>query len=128
MAWFPAAVMAVTCPDNGNLTEPSVSPGTGTTATTFTFSVKYQDNLAETPDWIRVYFSSGLVRTLNLQSGSLATGAIYSRTVSGATLGVGTWGVTFRVQPGTQPAPILTCEVSGGSVTVTTLPSSDCRR
>src|SRR4029079_378104 len=39
MAWFPAAVMAVTCPDNGNLTEPSVSPTTGTTATTFTFTV-----------------------------------------------------------------------------------------
>ena len=69
--------MAVTCPDNGSLTEPSVSPGSGTTATNFTFSVKYQDNLGEAPTWIRVYLTPGTFsRGLNLQSGSLPTGAI----------------------------------------------------
>ena len=96
MAWFPTAVLAVSCPDNGNLTGPSVSPGSGTTTTAFTFSVTYQDNLGETPDWVRVYLTGGspFNRALNLQSGSLTTGAVYSRTF---VVPAGTWSVTFRV-------------------------------
>ena len=121
MAWFPASVLAVSCPDNGSLTQPSVSPGSGTTTTAFTFSVTYQDNAGEAPSSIRVYLTPGNVaRRLNLQSGSLTTGAVYSRTFSVA---AGTWNVTFRVTPSTQTGTPQTCEVSGGSITVSPPPT-----
>ena len=47
---FVIPVLAVSCPDNGSLTNGSVSPGSGTASTNFTFSVTYQDNAGETPD------------------------------------------------------------------------------
>ena len=67
---FVAPVLAITCPDNGNLTAGSVSPASGTSATNFTFSVTYQDTAGETPDSIRVYLSDGTSRRLNLASGT----------------------------------------------------------
>ena len=68
LLWFVVPVLAVTCPDNGNLTNPVRSPRhPGTTATNFTFSVTYQDNAGERADSIRVYFSDGTPdRRLNL--------------------------------------------------------------
>ncbi|MFI5415582.1 MAG: hypothetical protein ACHQ16_08060, partial [Candidatus Lutacidiplasmatales archaeon] len=114
-------VLAVSCPDNGSLTNPSVSPGSGTTATTFTFSVTYQDNAGETPDSTRVYFSDGTNRRLFLTSGSLTTGAVYSRSLSG--FSNGTRSTIFRVTPGTQAGTPLTCEVPGGSFTVGPAPT-----
>ena len=45
LPWFAAPVLAVSCPDNGSLTNANVSPGSGTLSTNFTFSVTYQDNL-----------------------------------------------------------------------------------
>ena len=41
---FVAPVLAVTCPDNGNLTNGNSSPNSGTTNTNFHFTVTYQDN------------------------------------------------------------------------------------
>jgi Bacterial SH3 domain len=117
MAWYPASVLAVTCPDNGSLTGPSVSPGSGTTTTAFTFSVTYQDNAGETPTSIRVSLDgpSSFYTDLAYQSGRLRRGAIYSRTF---TVPAGTWNVTFWVEPSTQPGTPQTCQVSGSSVTV----------
>jgi proline dehydrogenase len=66
---FVAPVLAITCPDNGNLTGGSVSPASGTTATNFTFSVTYQDNLGETPDSIL----ESLVKRLGLPAVRAAT-------------------------------------------------------
>ena len=57
LPWFVVPTLAVSCPDNGSLTNASVSPGSGTTNTSFTFSVTYQDNAGETPDLIRVYLT-----------------------------------------------------------------------
>ena len=113
---FVAPVLAITCPDNGNLTGGSVSPASGTTATNFTFSVTYQDTAGETPDSIRVIFSDGTSRRLNLVSGNLTTGAVYNRVLSG--FSNGTRSTIFRVTPGTQTGTPATCEVSGGSFTV----------
>ena len=59
-------------------------------------------------------------RGLNLQSGSLPTGAIYSRSF---TVAAGTWNVTFRVEPSTQPGTPQTCEVSGGTIQVSPPPT-----
>ena len=59
LLWFVAPVLAVSCPDNGSLTNAQVTPSSGTTSTNFTFSVTYQDNAGETPASIRVYFSDG---------------------------------------------------------------------
>ena len=71
LLWFVVPVLAVTCPDNGSLTNPQVTPTSGTTATNFTFSVTYQDNAGEAPTSIRVYFSDGTPdRRLNLASGN----------------------------------------------------------
>jgi hypothetical protein len=106
LPWLVVPASAITCPDNGSLTNAQVAPP-GPGGTTFTFSVTYQDTAGETPDWIRVYLTPGTVsRRLFLVSGSLATGAVYSRSFAVAT---GTWFVMFRVQPGTLPAPAQTC-------------------
>ena len=114
---FAPAVLAVSCPDNGSLTAPSVTPNSGTPSTNFTFSVTYQDNLGEDPDFIRVFLDgpNPFNRRLLQQSGSLTTGAVFSRTF---TVPVGTWSIIIRAQPGTQPAPPATCEVSAGTITV----------
>jgi Bacterial SH3 domain len=112
----------VTCPDNGSLSNANVSPGSGTTSTNFTFSVTYQDNAGDTPDSIRVYFSDGTSRGLNLASGSLPTGAVYSRTLTFGSNG--TRSFVVRVTPGTQTVdPKQTCELSGGSFTVAPAPT-----
>ena len=86
---FVAPVLAVTCPDNGNLTAGSVSPASDTSATNFTFSVTYQDTAGEAPDSIRLYLSDGTNRRLNLTSGTLAGGALYTRVLSGFANGTG---------------------------------------
>ena len=45
MAWFPMSALAATCPgDFRQLCQAAVTPGSGTTSTTFTFSVVYQDS------------------------------------------------------------------------------------
>ena len=54
---FVVPALAVTCPDNGTLTNANVTPGSGSTSTKFTFSVTYQDNLGEAPTSARVYLS-----------------------------------------------------------------------
>ena len=45
MAWFPTSALAATCPgDFRQLCQAAVTPSSGTTSTTFTFSVVYQDS------------------------------------------------------------------------------------
>ena len=56
---YVAPVLAVTCPDNGSLTNESASPASGTTNTNFTFSVRYQDNLGETPQRVWIRYAAG---------------------------------------------------------------------
>ena len=87
LLWFVVPVLAVSCPDNGSLTNPQVTPDVGDDRRpNFTFSVTYQDNAGEAPTSIRVYFSDGTPdRRLNLASGNLTTGAVYSRTLTFAT-------------------------------------------
>ena len=116
---FVAPVLAVTCPDNGSLTDGAVSPSSGTTNTNFHFTVVYQDNAGETPASIRVFFNGANGRQLNLESGTLQTGATYGRT---RTRPAGTWTITFVVDPGTDGVT-TTCSVSGGTITVTNPPT-----
>src|SRR3954451_24315753 len=72
------------------------SPGSGTTATTFKFSVTYVDNAGCDPTRIRVTIVG--VGTFGLsRDGSTAQGPRYSRTMK---LPVGTWSYRFDAQSG----------------------------
>src|SRR6476646_8451921 len=74
MAWFPATVAARTC---GTLTinNGTVNPGSGTTSTQFTFTVKVADTSGAAPQWVRV----------NVNGTSTALTATGSNFVSGVT-------------------------------------------
>ena len=95
---FVVPVLAVTCPDNGSLTEGSVSPGSGTTNTNFQFSATYRDTAGETPQrvWIK-YAGAGQPDIIDLSgSGDLTAGIVYSGTTK---LKAGSYDIRIRVMP-----------------------------
>lgn len=61
---FVVPVLAVSCPDNGTLTQGNVSPSSGTTNTNFHFTVVYQDDAGDTPSLIQVTFDGANGRRL----------------------------------------------------------------
>ena len=102
MAWFPAAVMAVACPGIGNLTSRRCRPYRRHRDDAFTFSVKYQDNVGETPDrdpCLPVIQVSSRIDWI-CSRGSLTTGAILLADDHGAA--VGTWTRHVPGASGTQ--------------------------
>jgi hypothetical protein len=112
-----APVAAVTCPDNGSLTNGAVSPGTGTTSTTFVFSAVYQDAAGETPSRVWARFANGGPDIVDMGgSGNLQTGVTY---VGSSKLPAGSWSIRIRVIP----AGVTTfCQLSV-PVTVTVAPT-----
>ena len=101
--------LAITCPDNGNLTNASISPGSGTTATNFTFSVTYQDNAGEPPQRVWARFAGGPDIVDLSGSGNLQTGVVYS---GSSTLPAGTWTIRLPSPTG-RSDPNLSAECHG---------------
>ena len=108
---FVVPALAITCPDNGNLTNADVSPGSGNTNTDFEFSVTYQDNAGETPQRVWARFANGGPDIVDMSgSGDLATGVVYRGT---SELPAGDWDIRIRVRPdGTTSTCQLTVSVS----------------
>ena len=77
---------------------PSVSPSSGTTTTTFTFSVTYEHTNGTAPTSALVYIDGGAGRTMTLVSGNAKTGALYELTT---TLPKGTHNYAFVFSDGT---------------------------
>ena len=88
LPFLAAPVAAITCNDNGSLTNASVTPDSGTTATTFHFAVTYQDNAGEAPQYAVARFQGGPDITALTGSGNLTTGAEYT---GSSTLPEGAW-------------------------------------
>jgi phospholipase C len=80
------------------LSTPSVSPSSGTTTTTFTFSVTYQHTNGTAPTSALVYIDGGAGRTMTLASGNAKTGALYELVT---TLPAGTHNYAFVFSDGT---------------------------
>src|SRR5262245_39897210 len=112
-AAFAQPVAARTC---GPLTIESgtVSPATGTTATSFTFRVSIQDNSGAKPAWVRV-------RVANTWTDMTTTGTRFKSGVvyaASRSLPAGTWDYWFRAERASGD----TCDhtlVAPASVTVT---------
>jgi hypothetical protein len=94
--WLVVPALAIACPDNGSLTNASVSPGSGTTATSFTFRVTYQDNAGEPPQRVWARFAGGPDIVDLSGSGNLTTGVVYS---GSSTLPAGNWTIRLRALP-----------------------------
>ena len=99
---LPAAPMVAAAAAN-QLTSPSVSPLSGTTATSFAFSVHYLSRAGTAPASVTAYVA-GLTLPLTLVSGSPADGTYRAS----SNLPVGTWAVAFEaiVAQGNDPTAI----------------------
>lgn len=97
-----------------SLQDPAISPPNGTTATDFTFSVRYVSDEAHVPSWVRVSVAGVDDFDLTLVSGT-STNGTYAITLR---LPAGTRAVTFRADASQGADPFI----SGGSVTVTEAP------
>ena len=99
-AFAPAATSAASCAGSShqlNLSNGAVTPGSGSTSTTFTFSVTYHDNGGCAPSRIVVVVSGLAPFTLGYTSGSLTNGATFQAKV---TLPAGTRGYEFEATSG----------------------------
>ena len=90
------------------LSSPSVSPASGTTATTITFRVKYRNSDRIAPDWVRVHVGS-VTRDMQPTTGSTSWrwGVVFEAT---AQLPAGTWTPSFEA---------MDLNSASGSVTAT---------
>ena len=112
---FVVPVLAIGCPDNGTLNNANVSPGSGNTNTDFTFSVTYQDNAGEDPE-----FDPGLLDAEQLSPTQPSVGLPARRCRLRADLRAAGRDLGHRV-PGRARDPAGSpgdCVLSGGSVTV----------
>lgn len=103
LAADPHRAAAASCAGNSHLltlSDGAVTPGSGTTATKFAFSVTYVDNDSCVPDRIVVVVIG--VREFNLSyvGGGLQSGATFERTV---TLPAGKWAYRFEASSGSGP-------------------------
>ncbi|HET9880061.1 MAG TPA: hypothetical protein VFQ81_12260 [Candidatus Limnocylindria bacterium] len=106
LAWPVPVAHAV---DINVLSNPSVAPGSGTTGTSFTFSVHYASTQGQVAQRV-VALSSGWSVELILSAGTSTDGTY----IGARTLPAGSWPVEFRaVSQGKDPLPI-----SGPTVTV----------
>jgi len=111
------AVMPATAGNGPNdLSSPSVSPTSGTTATAITFSVTYHSSKNQAPDYVRVVVGS---KTFSLENTagteSWKNGVRYSVTTK---LPAGTWTVRFEAA-----SAGFHLELAGDTVTITPAPS-----
>ena len=111
LAW---PVIVVRAAEINVLSNPSVSPGSGTTDTSFTLSVHYSSSQGQVAN--RVFaVASGWSIDLTLSSGTSTNGTY----VGARSLPAGTWPVEFRAESqGRAPLP-----VSGPTVTVVAPPT-----
>ncbi len=97
----PVATSAASCAGAShhvNLSSGKATPSSGTTGTTFTFSVTYQDNGSCAPDRIVVAVNGLAPFTLAYTSGSLGSGATFRATL---TLPAGSRSYQFEATSGT---------------------------
>jgi len=116
LVWFVGPVAAKTCGGGGHtisLTAGGVSPGSGTTATNFKFTVTFTDSLGQAPGSVSLRFN----RTNYAMAGS-GSGTVYSLT---RTMPLGTTAFTFRATSST--GGISCTRAEPGSVTVTAVPT-----
>src|SRR5262245_63390551 len=59
LPWLVVPALAIGCPGNGTLTEASITPGSGTTATLFKFSVRYSDAEGQAPQRVWARYQGG---------------------------------------------------------------------
>jgi len=118
----PPTVLAASC--NGASHQPSLSagaasPGSGTTATSFSFSVRYQDTGGCAPTSIRVIVAGGTYSLTG--SGNYASGVTFSTT---RRLPAGTWGYRFTATSGSGSGvkSVTLTSVSPSTVTVSPPP------
>ena len=112
LAWPVPVAHAV---DINVLSNPSVAPGSGTTGTSFTFSVHYASTQGQVAQRV-VALSSGWSVELILSAGTSTDGTY----IGARTLPAGSWPVEFRaVSQGKDPLPI-----SGPTVTVVSYQST----
>lgn len=100
LASRPNQTFAASCSGNSHamtLSGGRATPGTGTTATNFTFSVTYTDNDACVPDRIVVVVVGVGTYALSYVSGGLQTGATFTRTML---LPAGRWAYRFEASSG----------------------------
>lgn len=83
-----------------NLTYPSVSPNSGTTATVFTYQVTFNDADNDTADYVRVYIDNNMFNMTEYDASDTNTtdGKIYRYST---TLGVGSHNYSFTCSDGT---------------------------
>jgi hypothetical protein len=94
------------------------TPGTGTTATTFTFSVKYADTESCKPNWVRVIVSNAGNFLMSGSGTTYETGVTFTYSLL---LSAGTHTYTFAAESGTDAGrkTFLLTTVSPTSVIVT---------
>lgn len=100
LAADPDRAAAASCAGNSHtlsLSNGQVTPGSGTTATKFEFSVTYTDNDSCVPDRIVVVVIGLRAFDLSYVSGGLQSGATFARTV---TLPAGRWAYRFEASSG----------------------------
>ncbi len=102
-ALAPGRVVAAACSGNSHtmtLSDGTVSPGSGTTSTDFSFTVVYTDNAGCLPDRIVVSIPGVGEFSLSHRKGDLGSGATFGRTMS---LPVGVWQYRFEATSGNGP-------------------------
>jgi len=100
IALWPGAASAASCSGASHklaLTSGAASPGSGTTATSFRFSVTYADNAGCAPTSIVVTVVGSGTFPLTFASGDLTSGAVFARAM---TLPAGSHGYSFEAVSG----------------------------
>lgn len=120
IALRPGVAAAASCSGQSHdlaLTSGVASPASGTTATTFQFSVTYADNAGCEPTLVEVVVGGVGTFALTLTSGDLTSGATFTRAM---TLPAGSHGYSFRAVSGSGAGErtITLAVVTPGAVTV----------
>jgi hypothetical protein len=120
IALWPGAVSAASCSGQSHdlaLTSGAASPGSGSTATSFQFSVTYADNAGCAPTSIVVTVAGAGTFPLTFVSGDLTSGATFARVM---TLPAGSHGYSFEAVSGSGAGErtVTLTAVTPGTVTV----------